>query len=43
MAPSMPDAPLGGLLDSGYGYEGGREGIQAFQHLRLVSDTAAGA
>jgi succinate-semialdehyde dehydrogenase/glutarate-semialdehyde dehydrogenase len=39
----MPDAPLGGLLDSGYGYEGGREGIQAFQHLRLVSDTAAGA
>jgi succinate-semialdehyde dehydrogenase/glutarate-semialdehyde dehydrogenase len=43
MAPSMPDAPLGGLGDSGYGYEGGRDGIQAFQHLRLVSQTAAEA
>jgi succinate-semialdehyde dehydrogenase / glutarate-semialdehyde dehydrogenase len=39
MAPSMPDAPLGGMQDSGYGYEGGRDGIQAFQHLRLVSET----
>jgi succinate-semialdehyde dehydrogenase/glutarate-semialdehyde dehydrogenase len=41
MAPSMPDAPLGGLQDSGYGYEGGRDGIAAFQHLRLVSQTTA--
>jgi succinate-semialdehyde dehydrogenase/glutarate-semialdehyde dehydrogenase len=43
MAPSMPDAPLGGLQDSGYGYEGGRDGIHAFQHFRLVSQTTAGA
>ena len=42
MAPSMPDAPLGGMQDSGYGYEGGREGIHAFQHFRLISQTAAG-
>lgn len=41
LAPSMPDAPLGGMQDSGYGYEGGRDGIAAFQHLRLVNQTAA--
>lgn len=41
MAPSLPDAPLGGMQDSGIGYEGGRDGIAAFQHLRLVSETAA--
>ncbi len=39
MAPSLPDAPLGGMLDSGYGYEGGTDGIHAFQHLRLISET----
>ena len=37
MAPSMPDAPLGGMQHSGYGYEGGRDGIHAFQHFRLVN------
>jgi succinate-semialdehyde dehydrogenase/glutarate-semialdehyde dehydrogenase len=41
MAPSLPDAPLGGMQASGVGYEGGRDGIAAFQHLRLVSETAA--
>ena len=41
MAPSLPDAPLGGLQDSGVGYEGGRDGIAAFQHRRLVSETSA--
>jgi succinate-semialdehyde dehydrogenase/glutarate-semialdehyde dehydrogenase len=39
MSPSLPDAPVGGLKDSGYGYEGGREGIAAFQHFKLVSQT----
>lgn len=39
MSPSLPDAPVGGLKDSGYGYEGGREGIEAFQHTKLVSQT----
>lgn len=40
MSPSLPDAPVGGLRDSGYGYEGGREGIEAFLHFKLVSRTA---
>ncbi|MFK0007692.1 aldehyde dehydrogenase family protein [Paenarthrobacter sp. NPDC090520] len=39
-APSLPDVPLGGLGNSGYGYEGGLEGILAFTQLRLVSETA---
>jgi succinate-semialdehyde dehydrogenase/glutarate-semialdehyde dehydrogenase len=41
MAPSLPDAPLGGMQSSGVGYEGGRDGIAAFQHFRLISETAA--
>jgi succinate-semialdehyde dehydrogenase / glutarate-semialdehyde dehydrogenase len=39
MSPSLPDAPVGGLKDSGYGYEGGREGIESFLHFKLVSET----
>jgi succinate-semialdehyde dehydrogenase / glutarate-semialdehyde dehydrogenase len=39
-APSLPDVPLGGLGSSGYGYEGGEQGILAFTQLRLVSETA---
>jgi succinate-semialdehyde dehydrogenase / glutarate-semialdehyde dehydrogenase len=39
MCPSLPDAPIGGVGDSGYGYEGGREGIEAFLHFKLVSRT----
>jgi succinate-semialdehyde dehydrogenase / glutarate-semialdehyde dehydrogenase len=39
MAPSVRDAALGGMQASGVGYEGGRDGIAAFQHLRLVSET----
>jgi succinate-semialdehyde dehydrogenase/glutarate-semialdehyde dehydrogenase len=39
MCPSLPDMPIGGLKDSGYGYEGGREGIEAFLHFKLVSTT----
>ena len=40
MAPSLPDAPVGGLGDSGYGYEGGREGMAEFLHWRLVNQAA---
>ena len=40
LAPSLPDVPLGGLGNSGYGYEGGIEGILAFTQLRLISETA---
>ncbi|RMN40288.1 succinate-semialdehyde dehydrogenase / glutarate-semialdehyde dehydrogenase [Pseudomonas syringae] len=39
-APSLPDVALGGLGNSGYGYEGGTEGILAFTQLRLVSQSA---
>jgi succinate-semialdehyde dehydrogenase/glutarate-semialdehyde dehydrogenase len=39
MCPSLPDAPIGGVKDSGYGYEGGREGIEAFLQFKLVSQT----
>jgi succinate-semialdehyde dehydrogenase/glutarate-semialdehyde dehydrogenase len=39
MTPALADAPVGGIKDSGYGYEGGREGIEAFLHFRLVSET----
>jgi succinate-semialdehyde dehydrogenase/glutarate-semialdehyde dehydrogenase len=39
MCPSLPDMPIGGIGDSGYGYEGGRQGIEAFLHYKLVSTT----
>jgi succinate-semialdehyde dehydrogenase / glutarate-semialdehyde dehydrogenase len=39
-APSLPDVPLGGLGNSGFGYEGGSDGILSFMQLRLVSETA---
>lgn len=42
LAPSLPDVPLGGLGNSGYGYEGGLEGILTFTQLRLVSETPLG-
>lgn len=35
------DAPLGGIKQSGYGYEGGAEGLRAFQNLKLVNATNA--
>jgi succinate-semialdehyde dehydrogenase/glutarate-semialdehyde dehydrogenase len=41
MAPSLPDAPLGGIDQSGLGYEGGTEGVRAFLHMKLVNRTAA--
>ncbi|MUZ75631.1 aldehyde dehydrogenase family protein [Agrobacterium vitis] len=31
------DVPLGGLKQSGYGYEGGIEGVRSFQTLKLVN------
>jgi succinate-semialdehyde dehydrogenase / glutarate-semialdehyde dehydrogenase len=39
-APSLPDVPLGGLGSSGYGYEGGTDGVLAYMQLRLVSQSA---
>lgn len=33
------DAPNAGIKQSGYGYEGGLEGLRAFQSLKLVNAT----
>jgi succinate-semialdehyde dehydrogenase/glutarate-semialdehyde dehydrogenase len=41
MAPTQADVPLGGMDASGIGYEGGRDGIAAFQQLRLISETVS--
>lgn len=35
--PSLADAPIGGLKQSGVGYEGGPEGLDAYLHTRYVS------
>jgi succinate-semialdehyde dehydrogenase/glutarate-semialdehyde dehydrogenase len=35
-AVSHIEAPFGGLKDSGYGHEGGSEGMQAFMHQKYV-------
>ena len=35
------DAPTGGVRDSGYGVEGGLEGIADFMHFKLVTEFAA--
>jgi succinate-semialdehyde dehydrogenase/glutarate-semialdehyde dehydrogenase len=37
VSPSQPDAPFGGVKQSGYGYEGGHEGIRSFMIKKLVS------
>ena len=37
VTPAQPDTPFGGVKDSGYGYEGGMEGITAFLNKKLVS------
>lgn len=34
---SAPEAPFCGVKDSGYGVEGGPEGIQAFMHTKFVN------
>jgi len=36
-APVPSDLPYGGFKDSGYGYEGGIEGFEAYLHKKLVS------
>lgn len=33
---AFPDAPLGGRRNSGYGYEGGEEGMLAFGRLKIL-------
>jgi succinate-semialdehyde dehydrogenase/glutarate-semialdehyde dehydrogenase len=33
---SLPETPFGGIGDSGYGHEGGIEGLDAYQRTRLI-------
>lgn len=35
--PALADAPIGGLKESGLGYEGGPEGLDAYLHSRFIS------
>lgn len=37
LCPVLSETPMGGIKDSGYGYEGGRVGLAAFLHNKLVT------
>ncbi|KAJ8135820.1 hypothetical protein OY671_010967, partial [Metschnikowia pulcherrima] len=37
--PSSAHAPVGGVKDSGSGYEGGPEGSDAYQQIRFISQS----
>ena len=39
LAISTPETPFGGVKQSGYGAEGGIEGLQAFLDTRFVAQT----
>lgn len=41
MTPMLAETPFGGVKESGYGYEGGREGLDAYYHNKLVSRCVA--
>lgn len=36
---ATPETPFGGVNHSGYGSEGGEEGIQAYQRVKFISET----
>ena len=38
LAGVAPHVPIGGLNESGYGYEGGAEGFRGFQSLKAISE-----
>ena len=35
-AGSNPETPFGGVKDSGYGREGGTEGVRSYMHTKLI-------
>jgi succinate-semialdehyde dehydrogenase/glutarate-semialdehyde dehydrogenase len=37
LAVSTPETPFGGVRDSGYGHEGGIEGLQAYLDLKFIA------
>jgi succinate-semialdehyde dehydrogenase/glutarate-semialdehyde dehydrogenase len=37
---SLPETPFGGVKESGFGTEGGIEGLRAFQTVKFVSEAA---
>jgi len=39
--PALADAPIGGMKDSGLGYEGGPEGLDAYLHAKFISQSNA--
>lgn len=39
---SSPETPFGGVNESGYGSEGGIEGLEAFQRTKYLSETGIG-
>lgn len=41
-AVSLPETPFGGIDESGYGHEGGIEGLEAYQRRRLVVERRGG-
>jgi succinate-semialdehyde dehydrogenase / glutarate-semialdehyde dehydrogenase len=34
---ALPETPFGGVKDSGYGHEGGMEGLQVYMAAKFVS------
>jgi len=41
LAISLPEAPFGGIKDSGHGSEGGMEGLEAYQNTKFVQHWAS--
>lgn len=37
LTPALAEVPLGGMKDSGVGYEGGPEGFDTYTRLKFVS------